>query len=650
MGITARGAWESVKRHFREMGINTQTQDFTVVGIGDMSGDVFGNGMLLSRHIRLVAAFDHRHIFIDPNPQAEASFTERERLFKLPRSSWADYDASLISEGGGVWSRSEKSVPLSPQARAVLGVEAERLTPTELLSAILKAPVDLLYNGGIGTYVKASSEAHADVGDRANDGLRINGLELRCKVVAEGGNLGFTQRGRIEAATKGVRLNTDAIDNSAGVDTSDHEVNIKILLGMAVSDGEMTLKQRNTLLPQMTDDVAALVLRDNYFQTQALSLAARQGVSLLDHQARFIAFLERAGRLNRAIEFLPSEAEIKARKARGQGLTTPELAVLLAYSKMWLSDELMQSSLPEDGWIGTALSRYFPPQLREKYAPLIERHPLKREIIVTHVVNSMVNRVGATFVHRLMESYRAQPEHIVRAYLAAREVFGYVGLWQRIEALDNQVPDAIQAELVNELGRLGAKATIWFLHSRRLKEPMEQLFGHFTPAVAVLAQRVVLSGEQQARCQAWMDAGVPTDLAHSVMASDELFAALDVAEIADTTQQSLIDVAEIHARVAERLGLAGLRRQIEALPSESFWQAQAKAALGDDLASLQRQIAHDILHHAPGGDTTDKLTVWEYRDHAALDRAQRLLSELRNAPQVDMAMLTVALRELRNLA
>ncbi|RQO55411.1 NAD-glutamate dehydrogenase [Paucibacter sp. KBW04] len=652
MGITARGAWESVKRHFRELGLDTQTTDFSVVGVGDMSGDVFGNGMLLSKHIRLVAAFDHRHIFIDPNPDAAISFAERERLFKLPRSAWTDYEASLISEGGGVWARSEKSIPISPQAQAVLGITADRLAPNELLSAILKAPVDLLYNGGIGTYIKAASEVHAEVGDRANDGLRINGAELRCKVVGEGGNLGCTQRGRVEAALAGVRINTDAIDNSAGVDTSDHEVNIKILLGLAMGDGEMTLKQRNTLLPQMTDEVAALVLRDNYFQTQALSIAGRQGVAMLEQQARFIRFLERKGQLNRAIEFLPSDEQIAERKARGVGLTSPELAVLLAYSKMWLSDELMASDLPEDGWIGTAVERYFPAQLREKYAGYIPRHPLKREIIVTHVLNSMLNRVGSTFVHRLAESTGAKPAQIVRAYLATREVFGYVPLWLQIEALDNKVPDAVQAEMIEELGRLGSHATTWFLRSRRLAEPMEQLFARFTPAVEVLRKRLASAPEApdtSARASAWVEAGVPQELAQAVLRAESLFAALDIAEIADATQRPLEEVADVHASLGSRLGLARLRQQIDGLPLESYWQTQAKMALGDDLAGLQRAIASDVLSHA-GGESGDKLQAWEQRNGDALERAQRLLGELSEAKGVDLAMLSVALRELRNLA
>ena len=649
MGITARGAWEGVKRFFRETGVDIQSTDFTVVGVGDMSGDVFGNGMLLSRHIRLIAAFDHRHIFIDPNPDAAASFAERERLFKLPRSSWVDYDANLISAGGGIWARSEKTIPISPQARAVLGIAAERLTATELLSAILKAPVDLLYNGGIGTYVKASTQTHADVGDRANDALRINGGDLRCKVVGEGGNLGFTQSGRIEAASNGVRINTDAIDNSAGVDTSDHEVNIKILLGLAITDGEITEKQRNTVLAQMTDDVAALVLRDNYFQTQALSVTGRLGPRLLDQEARFIRFLEKAGRLNRAIEFLPTDDEIAERKARGLALTHPERAVLLAYSKMWLFDEIMASDLPEDPWIGTALARYFPGQLREKFGAYIPRHPLRREIVATHVLNSMVNRVGSTFVHRLSDMTGAKPAQVVRAYLATREVMGHVALWQLVEALDNKVPDAVQSEMLIEEGWLTASATTWFLRSRRLAEPMEAIFKRFTPAVDALREALAASSGASQMAAAWVAAGVPVTLAQRVADGAGLYAALDIAEVAEAVQRGVAEVGEVHQAVATRLGLARLRHQIDALPSESYWQSLAKAALGDDLSQLQRAIAQAVLKSGTAS-TGQMLAEWESLNASELERAQRLLAELGDAPSADLAMLSVALRELRNLA
>lgn len=648
MGITARGAWESVKRHFRELGVDTQTTDFTVVGIGDMSGDVFGNGMLLSRHIRLVAAFDHRHVFIDPSPDAAASFAERERLFALPRSSWADYDTQLVSEGGGVWSRSEKSIPLSPQAQAALGVSVSQLTPGELVTAILKAPVDLLYNGGIGTYVKAAGESHAEVGDRANDAVRIDGGQLRCKVVAEGGNLGFTQRGRIEAALAGVRLNTDAIDNSAGVDTSDHEVNIKILLGLAVADGELTGKQRNALLPQMTDDVAALVLRDNYFQTQALSIGARLAPRQLDEQARFMRFLEKQNQLNRAIEFLPTEEEIADRKARGLGLTSPEQAVLLAYSKMWLNDALIDSDLPEDAWVARALERYFPPLLKEKFAAWIPRHPLQREIIVTHVLNSMVNRVGPTFVHRLGEITGTTPPQIVRAYLATREVFGLVAQWQQIEALDTQVPDQVQAEMVLALRALVTRATTWFLRSRRLAEPTEHQVARFAPAVQALRARQQARAVETPRAANWIQAGVPPALALQVDGAEGLFNALDIAEIADAAKLPLEQTAAVHAGVGERLGLERMRQQVELLSAESYWQGLAKLALGDDVADLQRSIALEAITRQPG-EPAAILARWEQDNRQALERAHRLLAELQETPAGDLAMLSVALRELRNL-
>jgi glutamate dehydrogenase len=653
MGITARGAWESVKRHFRELGLDTQSTDFTVVGVGDMSGDVFGNGMLLSRHIRLIAAFDHRHVFIDPTPDAAVSFAERERLFKLPRSSWADYDASLISAGGGIWSRAEKSIPVSPQARAALGIEAAgddfRLPPVELLGAILKAPVDLLYNGGIGTYIKARGERHAEVGDRANDALRIDGGELRCKVVAEGGNLGCTQLGRIEAAMAGVRINTDAIDNSAGVDTSDHEVNIKILLGLAVADGEMTDKQRNALLPQMTDDVARQVLADNYFQTQVLSLTRALGVAQLDRQARFMRHLEKTGRLDRAIEFLPSDEQMAERQAAGQGLSSPELAVLLAYSKMWLSDELVDSDLPEDPWVASALQQYFPPLLREKFADLIPRHPLKREIIATHVLNRMVNRVGPTFVHRLTEMTGAQPAQIVRAYLATREVFCFGTLWKQIEALDNRVADAVQAALFNHMRGLIVRATTWFLHPRRMAEGMQPLITRLTPAVAMLRHRLEPAAAALPRVAEWTAAGVSPALAQAVAATDGLFDALDIAEIAESHQLALDEIGDLHHQLGERLDLQRLHQQIEALHADSYWDALAKIALGDELAELQRSIALKVLSRREGG-ALQMLQAWESENQQELHSARRLLAELADAKSADLAMLSVALRKLRNLA
>jgi glutamate dehydrogenase len=478
--------------------------------------------------------------------------------------------------------------------------------------------------------------------------VRIDGSELRCKVVAEGGNLGFTQRGRIEAALAGVKLNTDAIDNSAGVDTSDHEVNIKILLGIAQGDGELTEKQRNLLLPQMTDQVAALVLRDNYFQTQALSIGQRLAVRQLDEQARFIRFLEKKGELNRAIEYLPADEAIAERKAKGIALTSPEQAVLLAYSKMWLNDELIASDLPEDPWIATALERYFPTQLKEKFAAYIPRHPLRREIIATHLLNSMVNRVGATFVHRLGEITGATPPQVVRAYLASREVFGLVPLWQQIEQLDSVVPDEVQADMVITLRALVTRATTWFLRSRRLFEPTQQQVARFAPAVQALRTALGTAQPASARALRWEQAGVPAPLAAQVDSAGVLFNALDIADIAEAGKRSLDLTAQVHAGVGERLGLERMRQQVEALPADSYWHNLAKLALTDDVSDLQRSIAGEALGHGDGG-ATEVLDRWEQGNRQALERAQRLLAELQDTPGSDLAMLSVALRELRNL-
>ncbi|WP_349743482.1 NAD-glutamate dehydrogenase [Roseateles cavernae] len=655
MGITARGAWESVKRHFREMGRDTQNSALTVVGIGDMSGDVFGNGMLLSRHIRLLAAFDHRHIFLDPQPDAEASFVERERLFQLPRSSWADYDARLISAGGGVHARSAKSIALTPEVKQVLGLGVDTLTPTELVHAILKAPVDLIYNGGIGTYVKAARENHAQVGDRANDGLRVNGGELRCKVFAEGGNLGCTQLGRIEYALAGGRINTDAIDNSAGVDTSDHEVNIKILLGLAGSDGELTEKQRNSLLPEMTGDVAALVLRDNIFQTQVLSVTGRIAPQLMDAQTRFMQFLEKSGRLDRGIEFLPSDEEIAERRGKGQGLTNPERAVLLAYSKIWLFDELLDSSLPDDPWVSTALVRYFPALLQQRFSAYMQRHPLKREIIATHVTNSMINRVGSTFVHRLLETTGARAFEIVRAYLLSREIFGMVSLWQSIESLDNQVADELQSQMLIDTSRQLEHGTKWFLRSRRLVDDMDATIEHFSANVEKLGARLpqLLDAEERARVDAaaahYVAGGVPAELAERVVSFGTLYSTLDIAEIAGNARWPVELVAAIYFDLANRLGLPWLRDKIAALPGDQHWQMLAKGAMLDDLWGLQRAITATVLAGGEVESPEALLETWQAGNGRAIERAEQLLDELRTVPAPDAAMLAVALRELRSL-
>ena len=656
MGITARGAWEAVKRHFRELGTDIQNEPFTVAGIGDMSGDVFGNGMLLSKQIRLMAAFDHRHIFIDPDPDTARSWEERARLFALPRSSWDDYDKSLISEGGGVWPRSAKSIRLSPQLRAVLDIEAEALAPVELIRAILTAPVDLVYNGGIGTYIKAASETDAAVGDRANDPVRVNGGELCCKVLGEGGNLGSTQLGRIEFALKGGRVNTDAIDNSGGVDCSDHEVNIKILLNGVVAEGELTLKQRNQLLADMTDEVATLVLRDNYAQTQILSMTRSRGVGQLDEQAEFMRRLSHLGRLNRKLEFLPLDEELAERKAARIGLANPELAVLLAYSKIELYDEVLASDVPEDPYIRTALERYFPAPLRERFAAQIGQHALRREIISTHVINSMINRVGPTFVSRLKSELGVPAPDVVRAYMATREVFGLVDVWVQIEALDNQVDNVVQVELTSECDRLVQRGTLWFLRHPEWLADLQATLGHFSPGVSTLAASLTelvgtgYRSELEAAVARRVEQGVPQILAERVAALDELYSALDLVEVAVETQRTEPLVAQVYFGLGGELELHWLGRQISALPVDSRWQVLARGALRGDLSGLARTLTANALQMAADESEPERvLSSWLLRQGVRLDRYRQLLADIRASQSIDMAMVSVLLRELRGM-
>ncbi|MBD5804311.1 NAD-specific glutamate dehydrogenase [Azoarcus sp. Aa7] len=656
MAITARGAWESVKRHFRELGIDTQEQPFTAVGVGDMSGDVFGNGMLRSRKTLLVAAFDHRHVFIDPDPDPESSFVERERLFALPRSSWNDYDRTKISAGGGVWPRSAKSIALSPQMQAVLGVEAESLPPSDLIRAILRAPVDLLYNGGIGTYVKAMSETDASVGDRANDAVRVNGAELRCRVIGEGGNLGMTQLGRIEYALKGGKLYTDAIDNSGGVDCSDHEVNIKILLNSVIAEGELTGKQRDALLVEMTDEVAALVLRDNYAQTQVLSVTRARGVALLDEQAEFIRRLSFAGRLNRKLEFLPLDDEIAERGAARIGLVTPELAVLLAYSKIELYDEVLASDVPEDPYIGSALSRYFPAPLRERFAAHIAKHALRREIISTHVINSMINRVGPTFVSRLQGELGATPAEIVRAYMVTREIFGLVPIWRAIEELDNRVDDAVQTAMIIDCGRLVQRGTTWFLRHRESLADLQATLARFRPGVEALSEHLyrLVSDDYRAQLDAvtahYVERGVPGELALRIALLDELYSALDLVEIVADTGRPEGTVAAVYFTLGGHLDLYWLGAQIAALPADTRWQNLARGALRVDLSNLARSLATDILKTSPDlGQPDDLIAAWEARRLPQIERYRHLLADVKVAQAIEMPMLSVLLRELRGM-
>ena len=657
MGITARGAWESVKRHFRALGRDSQKEDFTAVGIGDMSGDVFGNGMLLSRHIRLVVAFDHRDIFVDPNPDSATSYVERERLFKLPRSSWADYDPALISAGGGVFPRSLKSIAITPEMRAVLGLaeDVKSLTPNELISAALCAPVDLLYNGGIGTYIKASSETHADVGDRANNAIRINGNQLRCRIIGEGGNLGMTQRGRIEAAQAGVILNTDFIDNSAGVDTSDHEVNIKILLNDAVANGELDIEARNTLLRDMTDEVAELVLRDNIRQNQALSVMERMSVSRLGSKQHFIRTLEGQGLLDRQIEFLPSDAEIAERRARGEGLTRPELSVLLSYAKMGVYSQLLDSDVPEDPFLSAELMRYFPRPLQERFSANMQRHRLKREIIATAVTNSMVNRMGATFSLRMQEDTGASAAQVAKAYSIGRVIMDARELWDGIDALDHEVPERSQLDALALVWNQIRSMTRWLLNrpggSLDIAAMTERYGAGFTALRGSLDQ--VLSEQDKvayadARAR-WMDEGFPQDMAAHLAALPFLGSALDIVQVALDGGFPVEEVAACYFGLGQALHLGWLARRIEELPVEGRWHALARGSLSDELQNQQSALVAQLLGLSSGTPQA-RLESWLGRDDAGLRFTTAMLNEMRGQREMDYATASVALRRLAQLA
>jgi glutamate dehydrogenase len=657
MGITARGAWISVQRHFRDLGVDVQNDDVTVAGIGDMSGDVFGNGMLLSEHIRLVAAFDHRHIFLDPDPDAEVSFAERTRLFKLPGSSWADYDASLISAGGGVFARTAKTVLLSPEVRSRLDVPEEALTPDELIRAVLRAPVDLLWNGGVGTYVKASAETHAEVGDKRNDQVRIDARQLRCRVVGEGGNLGFTQRGRVEFALAGGRINTDAIDNSAGVDCSDHEVNIKILLDRVAADGDLTGKQRDALLAEMTDEVAELVLSDNAAQTRALYNAAAQSRAMLDVHVRYLRTLERSGRLNRALEFLPTDDELTERAATGRGLVMPEFAVLLAYSKIWIYDELLASDLPEDAFLSTELVDYFPTAVRHRYADRLPEHPLRREIIATGVTNAMVNRAGSTFAFRLAEEIGLPVPHIARAHIASWEIFGLAGLQAEIESLAGVSPET-QIRLLLEVRTLAERASRWLLRNRRQPLDIRSTVEHFGPAVPLLADEIprLLAGSEEAdealgaAIARFTADGVPEALATRVAVLPALFSALDVIDVASATGRDREQVAAVYFALDHHLQLNWLRERILRLPRGDRWQALARAALRDDLYAVRASLTAEVLQvGGPGQDSDELIRRGFAHNQPAVGRCLGVLRDIAADDRADLATLSVALREVRGL-
>ena len=657
MGITARGAWESVKRHFREMEIDTQATDFTCVGVGDMSGDVFGNGMLNSKHIKLVGAFNHLHIFIDPDPDPAASWRERNRMFKLPRSSWSDYNADLISEGGGVFERSAKSIKVTPRMRQLFELpRKESITPNELIRAMLGAEVDLLWFGGIGTYIKARSEAHLDAGDRNNDAVRLDGRKVRAKVIGEGANLGVTQLGRVEFALAGGRINTDFIDNSAGVGCSDHEVNIKIALGDAMAAGRITMEKRNALLVEMTDEIAELVLMDNYRQSMALTNVEQQSVARLDSHARFMAALERAGKLNRAVEYLPDDETLDQRRADGRGLARPEISVLLAYAKITLFEDLLEAGLCDDPYLADGLNLYFPTPMRKKFADLLPNHRLRREITATYVANSLVNRTGPSFINDIQERTGALPGIIARAYLVCREVYRMAELWAGVEKLDNNVPADVQTTMHLEILDLIKRGTLWFLRSGPRPFPIGATVNTFMPGVEALRARFDeiltpdLKTEMNQRIDDLVARNVPPEFARRIAELPVLAPTCDIVRIAAGAALDPCDVGRIYFGLGSRFGLDWLRGAAEASAEGNEWQKMAIAGVIDDLYSHQAEMTTKVLDTAGDAAIADAvIDTWCSAHDHAVERVLTTISEQRTSVSLDLAMLSVANRAIRSL-
>jgi glutamate dehydrogenase len=659
MGITAKGAWEAVKRHFREMGVDTQSEDFTVVGVGDMSGDVFGNGMLLSHHIRLIAAFDHRHIFIDPNPDAERSWQERRRLFELPRSSWEDYDPALISEGGGVFSRQQKAIPVSPQMRAALGMQgdADEVTPPTLMRAILQAPVDLLFNGGIGTYVKAESESDADVGDRANDTIRVNGNQVRAKVIGEGGNLGVTSLGRVEFDLCGGRINTDAMDNSAGVDCSDHEVNIKILVDALVNAGKVSADERSELLASMTDEVSRLVLTDNVDQNDLMGTSRTNAAALLNVHARQIVDLEERRGLNRELEALPSGKEIRRRQEVGIGLTSPELATLMAHVKLDLKDAVLASELPDQEVFAARLPQYFPGQLRDNFAAEIRNHQLRREITTTMLVNNVVDTGGITFAYRVTEDTGVGYVDAVRTFVATDAIFGISQVWQRIlNASRDGLAVNASDRMTLDLRRLLDRAARWLLNYRPQPLAVGAEINRFAATVAELTPRMAdwLRGDDKAivskEAGEFEAHGAPADLAYTVATGLYQYSLLDVIDIADIVDRDPAEVADTYFALMDHLGTDGLLTAVSGLPRDDRWHALARLAIRDDIYGSLRSLCFDVLAVGEPEETgEEKIAEWEHTNGSRVERARRTLAEIYADDERDLATLSVAARQIRSM-
>ncbi|MDL5029865.1 NAD-glutamate dehydrogenase [Vibrio gigantis] len=654
MGITAKGGWESVKRHFREMGINCQSTDFTAIGVGDMAGDVFGNGMLLSKHIRLQAAFNHMHIFIDPNPESASSWVERDRLFNLPRSSWEDYNKELISQGGGIFSRRAKSISLTPEIQKMLGTKKASMAPNDLIKAILSMQVDLLWNGGIGTYVKSSNETHTDVGDRANDVLRIDGRDLKAKVVGEGGNLGMTQLGRIEYALTGGRVNTDFVDNVGGVDCSDNEVNIKIFLNGLVSNGDLTVKQRNQVLESMEDEVGEIVLDDAYCQAESISVTEHQGVGLVKEQIRFIHTMEKAGHLDRGLEYIPDDETLLEREKQGQALTRPELSVLIAYGKMVLKEDLVSDDIANDEFHAQQLMQYFPTELRRNYSQHMDNHPLRAEIIATALANQMVNEMGCNFVTRLQEETGANIVDIANAYAASREIYGLGKVLKSIRELDNISSSEAQYELLYHVRRTLRRLARWLLRNRTGKQSVNALIELYQGDVVAITEKLdenlVASEveEHQAMAQLWIDQGVNAELANSVARLSSLYSALDISTVARETGKTVQQASKLYFNLGDRLSLHWFLKQINGQAVDNNWQALARAAFREDLDWQQRQLTGQVLNCgcASDIDVIKALDDWMESNSVSLHRWESILNEFKVGSVHEFAKFSVALREL----
>lgn len=657
MGITTRGAWESVKSHFQNMGINPHKQDFTVVGIGDMSGDVFGNGMIMSPHIKLVAAFNHLHIFIDPNPDPKTSYKERLRLYNTPRSSWSDYRHDLISKGGGVFERSAKAIHVSPAVKKLLHLTKDIVVPNELISAILKADVDLLWNGGIGTYVKASNETNDQVGDRANDALRVNGNQLQCKIVGEGGNLGFTQLARIEYELHGGRINTDFIDNSAGVDCSDREVNIKILLGDVMAKQQLSLAQRNKLLMSMTDDVAHLVLRNNYRTARSISFAKNTSMAYIELYRHFMDGMERQGKLPRALEALPDEELLQQRIIDGKGLTRPEIAVLMAYSKIILNTQILESDLPEDKLLVEYVEAAFPKRLRKQYRKYFDEHRLRREIIATQLSNEIVTVMGTTFVYRMCDETGESAADVIRAYVVSRHIFKLTEYLDAVDALDYVVDTDVQYELTNEATRLIRRATRWFLRNRRGKMDISANIDYFASSFGKFEMSLanLLVGDElsyfEARSQALIEQKVPKAIAVKFALVRSIYSGLNVIEAAHSVQSTVLPVSKVYFALMDSLDLIWFREQLNAYPINNHWAILARAAFKGDLDSLQRSLAVTVLSMPTKAKSVDaRMEEWLGRHAEVVTRWRAILSELRTTTTKEFSMLAVAMRELTEVA